>query len=92
MKLCSKCARSFWPFFMVFSIAGVTAFETWVILGLSMDEVLPRAAAAAVVFLAMGGTMLHYVIACLKRHCHHGKEHALEARLRQLAPSHNRSA
>ncbi|MGE5155109.1 MAG: hypothetical protein ACM3ST_13975 [Bdellovibrio bacteriovorus] len=86
MKLCPKCGRSPWPFVMVVLVASVTAFVTWITLGLTVDEPAPRLAASALVFLAVGGTLLHYVLACLKRHCRHGKEHPLEARLRR--PSH----
>jgi hypothetical protein len=75
---------------MVLLIASVTSFVTWVTLGLSIDETAPRALASAGVFLAVGGTLLHYVLACLKRHCRHGKEHPLEVRLRRPAPSQNR--
>jgi hypothetical protein len=75
---------------MVLLIASVTSFVTWVTLGLSIDETAPRALASAGVFLAVGGTLLHYVLACLKRHCRHGKEHPLELRLRRPAPSQNR--
>ena len=90
MKFCPKCGRSPWPFVMVLLIASVTSFVTWVTLGLSIDETAPRALASAGVFLAVGGTLLHYVLACLKRHCRHGKEHPLELRLRRPAPSQNR--
>jgi hypothetical protein len=89
MKLCPKCGHSPWPFLMVFLIATVTAFVTWTTLGLSIDETAPRAAASGAVFLAVGGTLLHYVFACLKRHCRHGKEHPIEARLRRAAPGHH---
>jgi hypothetical protein len=77
---------------MVFAIASVTSFVTWITLGLSVDEPMPRAMASGGVFLAVGGTMLHYVMTCLKRHCRHGKEHPLEVRLRPPAPSQNRPA
>jgi hypothetical protein len=92
MKLCPKCGRSAWPFVMVLAIASVTAFVTWITLGLSVDDPMPRAVATGGVFLAVGGTMLHYVLACLKRHCRHDKEHALEVRLRRPASSQNRPA
>lgn len=90
MKLCPKCGRSPWPFVMVFSIASLAAFLTWITLGLSIDETAPRAVATAGVFLAVGGTMLHYVLTCLKRHCRHGKERPIEARLRRATPSQHR--
>lgn len=75
MKLCSSCNNSPLPFLMVLMVAGVSAFVTWLTLGLSITESLPRAAGSGMVFLAVGGTMLHYVLACLKRHCPHGKQH-----------------
>lgn len=90
MKLCPKCGRSPWPFVMVLSFASLAAFLTWITLGLSVSETGPRALASGVVFLAVGGTMLHYVLACLRRHCRHGKEHPLEAKLRRPAATQNR--
>ncbi len=74
MNLCPKCSRSTWPFVMITGITTIIAFVTWLILGLSMAGPLTRAAIAAAVFLAVGGTLLHYVISCLKRHCRHGHE------------------
>jgi len=85
MKLCPKCGRSPWPFVMVLAIATLSTFLTWITLGLTIDATAPRAVASGGVFLAVGGTLLHYVLGCLKRHCRHGKEHPLEARLRRTA-------
>lgn len=90
MKLCPKCGRSPWPFVMVFGIASLAAFLTWITLGLSIDQSGPRSVASAGAFLAVGGTMLHYVLACLKRHCRHGKDYPIETRLRRAIPSHHR--
>lgn len=89
MKLCPKCGRSPWPFVMVLGMATFTAVITWITLGLSMDQPTPRAIASGVVFLAVGGTLLHYVLQCLRRHCRHGKENPLEARLRRAAHGHH---
>jgi hypothetical protein len=43
-------------------------------LGLSQVEPVARMATGAAVFLAVGGTLLHYVVSCLKRHCRHDQE------------------
>ncbi len=75
MKLCPKCSRSPLPFVMVLLISSVLAFITWLVLGLSQVESTARVAAGAAVFLAVGGTLLHYVISCLKRHCRHDHAH-----------------
>ncbi|CRI66374.1 conserved exported hypothetical protein [Thiocapsa sp. KS1] len=75
MKLCPKCSRSPLPFVMVLLISSVLAFITWLVLGLSQIEPTLRLAAGAAVFLAVGGTLLHYVIGCLKRHCRHDHAH-----------------
>lgn len=75
MKLCPKCSRSPLPFFMVLLISSVLAFITWLVLGLSQVESVARLAAGAAVFLAVGGTLLHYVLSCLKRHCRHDHDH-----------------
>jgi uncharacterized membrane protein len=74
MKLCPKCTQSIWPFAIVLAISGVVGFVTWLVLGLAVREDLPRAAGAAVVFLAVGATLVHYVLDCLKRHCPHNRK------------------
>ncbi|MBK1719545.1 hypothetical protein [Thiocystis violacea] len=76
MSLCPKCGRSPWPFVMILAITAVIAFLTWLILGLSMVEPVQRLGVALVVFLGVGGTLLHYVVGCLKRHCRHGHQSA----------------
>jgi hypothetical protein len=72
MKICPKCNGSLWPFVLVFAVASVAGFATWLTLGLSVSDMLTRVAAGALAFLAVGATLLHYVLSCLKRHCHHG--------------------
>ena len=75
MQLCPKCNNSPLPYVMVIMVSSVLGYVTWLILGLSIAETLPRAVGTGLVFLAVGGTLLHYVRACLKRHCRHGPEH-----------------
>jgi hypothetical protein len=60
---------------MLLLISSVLAFITWLILGLSIADPVARLAGGAAVFLAVGGTMLHYVVSCLKRHCRHDHTH-----------------
>ncbi|MBK1722917.1 hypothetical protein [Thiocystis violacea] len=79
MNLCPKCSRSRWPFVMIFAITSIIAFITWLVLGLSMVEPLPRVAVAIAVFLGVGATLLHYVLSCLRRHCRH-EEHVESTR------------
>ena len=62
---------------MAFFITLIVAFITWLVLGLSQIEALPRLAIAAVIFLAVGGTLLHYILTCLRRHCRHGHAHGV---------------
>ncbi|MFD2111820.1 hypothetical protein [Thiorhodococcus fuscus] len=71
MNLCPKCSHSPWPFVMIFAITSVIGFLTWLVLGLSPLDPLARVAIAVVVFLVVGGTLLHYVVSCLRRHCRH---------------------
>jgi hypothetical protein len=75
MNLCPDCNRTRWPFVMAFVITSILAFITWLVLGLSQIETLPRVAVAGVIFLAVGGTLVHYVVSCLKRHCRHDHSH-----------------
>jgi hypothetical protein len=71
MNLCPSCSRSRWPFVMILGIASVIAFLTWLISGLSDLGALQRIGIALVAFMAVGGTLLHYVLSCLRRHCRH---------------------
>jgi hypothetical protein len=74
MKLCPKCGRSPLAFFVVFFIAGVSAYLTWLTLTLSMAGVIERIVGTLVIFAAVGATLLHYVLSCMKRHCRHGEQ------------------
>ncbi len=73
---------------MVFVIATIGAFLTWLTLGLSIPEVGPRAGASALTFVVVGGALLMYILNCLKRHCRHedsdatGTDHHTPAALR----------
>jgi hypothetical protein len=73
MKLCPDCSKSPLPFFVVVFIASVSAFLTWLTLSYSQFDTLERIGGSAIAFLAVGGTILHYVLGCMKRHCRHGK-------------------
>lgn len=74
MKLCPECGRSPWPFMMVLFIAGISTFITWLTLTYSQFGLAERVAGSGLVFLAVGGTLLHYVISCMRRHCRHEKQ------------------
>jgi hypothetical protein len=56
---------------MVFFLASISAFMTWLTLSYSQFGHIERLAGTAVVFLAVGGTLTHYVLSCIKRHCRH---------------------
>lgn len=73
MNLCRECSKSPLPFAMVVLIASIVGFITWLTLGLSEYQPLVRIGASVVVFLAVGGTLVHYVVSCIKRHCQHRK-------------------
>lgn len=81
MKLCPKCDHSPLPFLMAFVIATVSAFVTWLTLGLSGLALVPRAGITALAFTVVGATLVHYVLNCLRRHCRH-QEHPPRASLR----------
>ncbi len=85
MNLCPKCSPTAWPFVMIFMITSVIAFVTWLMLGLSVIAPLPRAMITGVVFLAVGATLVHYVIGCVKRHCRHGDDSARHVKPRRKA-------
>jgi hypothetical protein len=74
MKLCPECSNSPWPFVMVFFLASVSAFVTWLTLSYSQLGTLGQIAGSAVAFMAVGGTLLHYVLSCMRRHCRHGQQ------------------
>jgi hypothetical protein len=76
MKLCPQCNASLLPYAMITLIAGVIGFLTWLTLGLSDWDEGPRALAAAGACLAVGVTLWHYVVSCMRRHCrHHDHNH-----------------
>ena len=74
MNLCPKCNPPAWTFADIFMITSVIAFVTWLMLGLSMIAPLPRAAITGAAFLAVGATLVHYVMSCIKRHCRHDQQ------------------
>jgi hypothetical protein len=59
---------------MVLFIAALSTFVTWLTLTYSQFGLVERIAASGLVFLGVGGTLVHYVISCMRRHCRHGKE------------------
>ena len=71
MKLCSQCRMTAWPFFLAFFIAAISVFLTWLTLSYSQFDYFERIAGCGAVFLVVGGTLLHYMLACMRRHCHH---------------------
>ncbi|MEA3276106.1 MAG: hypothetical protein U9Q81_12605 [Pseudomonadota bacterium] len=73
MKFCSECGKSLWPFVVVFFVAGFSAFLTWLTLSYSQVGMTERIAGSAVVFVAVGATLAHYVVSCMRRHCRHEK-------------------
>ena len=84
MKFCPKCDHSPLPFLMVFVVAAVTAFVTWLTVGLSITQPTPRAAASALAFVVVGWALLHYVLSCLRRHCRHDERSAPRRAVLQL--------
>jgi len=76
MKLCPKCGTSPLPFMMVFVIASLSAFATWLTLTYSQAELIVRLGGSIIAFIAVGATLLHYVLTCMKRHCRHQKSPA----------------
>jgi hypothetical protein len=72
MKLCPQCKSSPWPFVMVLFFACGAAFLTYLMLGFVGADPIPTLLGTGVAFVAVGGTMLHYVLACIRRHCRHG--------------------
>ncbi|HCS90334.1 MAG: hypothetical protein N838_00275 [Thiohalocapsa sp. PB-PSB1] len=66
---------------MVAFISTMIAFMTWLVLGLAQRDPLIQISGTLAVFVAIGATMLHYVLSCMRRHCaqlghHHHDEHS----------------
>lgn len=76
MKFCTECDNSPLPYLMVALIATIVGLMTWLTLGLSDYEPLVRIGGSVLVFLAVGGTLLHYVVSCIQRHCQHKQRYA----------------
>lgn len=60
---------------MVSVIAGVIAFMTWLTLGFAQLGETVQMVGTVGAFVAVEGTLVHYVVACMRRHCHHGRSH-----------------
>lgn len=73
MKLCRECSRSPWPFLMALFVASVCTYITWLTLTYSQFGTIERLAGSLLVFLIVGGTLVHYVLSCVRRHCRHEK-------------------
>ncbi len=65
---------------MVAFISTMIAFVTWLMLGYAQGSPLVQILGTFGVFVAIGATMLHYVLSCMRRHCaqlghqhHHGE-------------------
>ena len=71
MKLCPECTSSPWPFAVVLFISSVVAFLTWLMVGFAGADPTETAVGTALAFFAVSGTLLHYVLGCIKRHCRH---------------------
>ena len=71
MKFCPQCTNSPWPFAMVLFIAAIIAFLTWLMLGFAGADPTEAAIGTALVFIAVGATLVHYVLGCMRRHCRH---------------------
>jgi hypothetical protein len=56
---------------MVFFLASVSGFITWLTLSYSQLGLLERVGGTALIFIAVGATLLHYVLSCMRRHCRH---------------------
>ena len=75
LKLCSQCNNSPWPFVMVFLVSLVSAFVTWLTLSFAQFGHVESLVGGGVIFAAVGTTLLHYVLNCMKRHCRHTRNH-----------------
>lgn len=74
MKLCSQCGGSPLPFFMAGFIATFSAFLTWLTLSYSQFDLAMQILGCGLIFVAVGGTVLHYMFGCMKRHCLHARD------------------
>jgi len=68
---CTQFCKERWPYAMVVVLAGVVAYLTWLVLEFSDSSKMVQIAGSLGAFVAVGGTLLHYVLSCLKRHCRH---------------------
>ena len=71
MKFCPQCTNSPWPFAMALFIAAIIAFLTWLMLGFAGANPTEGGIGAALVYIAVSATLVHYVLGCMRRHCRH---------------------
>jgi hypothetical protein len=58
---------------MALFVASVCTYITWLTLTYSQFGTIERLAGSLLVFLIVGGTLVHYVLSCVRRHCRHEK-------------------
>ena len=71
MKLCPTCRTTLWPFVMVLFLTGIAGFMAWLSTSVSGLGLTQRIAFAGLSSLLVGAALLHYVLSCMRRHCHH---------------------
>lgn len=68
---CTRCCQERWPYALVVVLAGIVAYLTWLVLEFTDSDKTVQIVGSISAFIAVGATLLHYVITCLKRHCRH---------------------
>ena len=69
MKLCGKCRKKPWPFAIVGFLSTFVAFVTWLTLAAAGFTPEVSRWLTVVAFLAAGGVLSSYMVACMRRHC-----------------------
>ncbi len=78
MQLCQNCSKTIWPFLFAFFIAGVATTLTWLMLSYTSFDATLRVLCTAGVFVLAAGTLVHYMLACMRRYCRHASSNYAE--------------
>ena len=75
MKLCCECRRKPWPYALVLFISSFVAFVTWLTLSAAGVGAQIKIWSTVGIFLIIAALLIHYMLACMSRHCADDQHH-----------------
>lgn len=78
MKLCKHCKKKFWPFMVALVVTSFAVALTWMTLSASGLSNSQAGIWASLVFVVVGGSLVGYMVNCLRRYCRQDR-HAIHS-------------